>query len=177
MRRISPVRLRRRSHGSRTLVEALDLLFLLKLQLLLLLLRLVTNPWRSLLGSRLLVLLRLECLGVRRAPIVECLVQRCRLGEVYAEGFLAASWASLDGFLTLSHLTRLLEPLMLTCDDYFVVEAVRFPVLSSRRAKFVLMLLLTGYLVEHRACSCVASGSTARDELLLLLLLEEGGFD
>ena len=78
MRRISPVRLRRRSHGSLALVEALDLLFLLKLLLLLLLLlRLVTDPWRSLLGSRLLVLLRLECLGVRRAPIVECLVQRC----------------------------------------------------------------------------------------------------
>ena len=77
MRRISPVRLRRRSHGSLALVEALDLLFLLKLLLLLLLLRLVTDPWRSLLGSRLLVLLRLECLGVRRASIVECLVQRC----------------------------------------------------------------------------------------------------
>ena len=66
---------------------------------------------------------------------------------------------------------------MLACDDYFVVEAVRFPVLSGRCAKFVLVLLLTGYLVERRACSCVARGSTTWDELLLLLLLEEGGFD
>ena len=106
-------------------MEALHLLFLLKLMLLLLLLRLVVDPWRSLLGScLLLVLLGLKCLGVGGTPIIECLVQCSGLREVDAERILASSRARLDSFLSHGDFTRLGEPLLLACDDHFVVEAV-----------------------------------------------------